>query len=156
MTAARPWTPWEYPAQKWLVHTAGAGCRLVFEEAHHIFSLVGDQSAGKSYYLSVLTQVLPATLFNDFGVTMQDADPTGNAPLNEMRKSLFSAQSSEQIKVEKTKMEGDMYERLPRQGRVVALPRPFISRTWAGTPREPDVAPLSFTTMPGSISTRHE
>lgn len=97
-----------------------------FEEAHHIFSLVGDQSAGKSYYLSVLTQVLPATLFNDFGVTMQDADPTGNAPLNEMRKSLFSAQSPEQIKVEKTKMEGSMYERLPRQGRVVALPRPFI------------------------------
>ncbi|HTB84972.1 MAG TPA: hypothetical protein VK742_15055 [Candidatus Sulfotelmatobacter sp.] len=93
---------------------------------HHIISLVGDQFAGKSYYLSVLTKVLPATLYRDFQITFQDGDPTGNAPLNDMRKALFGAQSPAQAKLAKTVLEGAMYERLPRQGRMVALPRPFV------------------------------
>ena len=93
---------------------------------HHIISLVGDQSAGKSYFLSVLTKVLPATLYREFGIIFQDSDPTGNAPVNDMRKSLFGAQSPLQAKLAKTVFEGAMYERLPRQGRMVALPRPFV------------------------------
>lgn len=96
------------------------------EMPHHIISLVGDQSAGKSYFLSVLTKVLPATLFRDFGIVFQDSDPTGNAPINDMRKALFGAQSPAQAKLAKTVFEGAMYERLPRQGRMVALPRPFV------------------------------
>jgi len=93
---------------------------------HHIISLVGDQSAGKSYFLSVLTKVAPATLYRDFGVVFQDSDPTGNAPINDMRKALFGAQTPAQAKLAKTVFEGAMYERLPRQGRMVALPRPFV------------------------------
>jgi len=46
---------------------------------HHIISLVGDQSAGKSYYLSVLAKVLPASLYTHFKVVMQDADPCNNS-----------------------------------------------------------------------------
>lgn len=93
---------------------------------HHIISVVGDQSAGKSYFLSVLTKVLPATLYREFGIVFQDSDPTGNAPINDMRKVLFAAQSPAQAKLAKTVFEGAMYERLPRQGRTVALPRPFV------------------------------
>jgi len=104
--------------------------------AHHIISLVGDQSAGKSYYLSVLTKVTPATLFRDFGIVFQDSDPTGNAPVNDMRKALFGARTPAQAKLAKTVFEGSMYERLPRQGRMVALPRPFI---YSLTPKNPDV-----------------
>jgi DNA-directed RNA polymerase subunit RPC12/RpoP len=93
---------------------------------HHIVSLVGDQSAGKSYFLSVLTKVFPATLYREFGVVFQDSDPTGNAPVNDMRKALFGAQTPAQAKLAKTVFEGAMYERLPRQGRTVALPHPFV------------------------------
>ena len=96
------------------------------EMPHHIISIVGDQSAGKSYYLSTLTKVLPATLYRDFGIIFQDSDPTGNAPVNDMRKALFGAQTPAQAKLAKTVFEGAMYERLPRQGRTVALPRPFV------------------------------
>jgi DNA-directed RNA polymerase subunit RPC12/RpoP len=96
------------------------------EMPHHIISIVGDASAGKSYYLSVLTKVLPATLFREFGIVFQDSDPTGNAPVNDMRKALFGAQSPAEAKLAKTVFEGAMYERLPRQGRNVALPRPFV------------------------------
>jgi hypothetical protein len=93
---------------------------------HYIISVVGDASAGKSYYLSVLTKILPATLYRQFGIVFQDSDPTGNAPVNDMRKALFGAQTPLQAKLAKTVFEGSMYERLPRQGRMVALPRPFV------------------------------
>ena len=96
------------------------------ETQHHIVSIVGDQSAGKSYYLGVLTKVLPGTLYRDFLVVFQDSDPTGNAPVNDMRKTLFAAQTPAQAKLAKTQMTGGMYESLPRQGRTVLLPRPFV------------------------------
>ena len=96
------------------------------ETQHHIISIVGDQSAGKSYYLGVLTKMLPGTLYRDFQLVFQDSDPTGNAPVNEMRKTLFAAQTPAQAKLAKTQMTGGMYESLPRQGRTVLLPRPFV------------------------------
>jgi len=98
----------------------------VLEGPQHILSIVGDQSAGKSYYLTVLIKTLPTTLFNHYDVVFQDADPTGNAPLNEMKKTLFSARTPDEARLAKTQLEGAMYERLPRFGRTVALPKPFI------------------------------
>jgi hypothetical protein len=107
------------------------------EMPHHIFSIVGDQSAGKSYYLSVLIKLLPVNLYRHFGVTFQDADPAGNALLNDMKKTLFSAESPEQARLVKTQLEGAMYERLPRYGRTVALPKPFV---FSLTAREPSTS----------------
>jgi hypothetical protein len=74
----------------------------------------------------VLIKTLPATLFNHYAIVFQDADPTGNAPLNEMKKTLFSARSPDEARLAKTQLEGAMYERLPRYGRMVALPKPFV------------------------------
>lgn len=93
---------------------------------HHIISIVGDQSAGKSYYLSVLLKMLPASLYDHFSVVFQDADPAGNALINEMKQTLFGAQTPEGARLVKTQLEGGMYVRLPRYGRVVALPKPFV------------------------------
>ncbi len=95
------------------------------ELPQHIISLVGDQSSGKSYYLAVLAKVLPAALYKRFDVTMQDADPTGNAALNSMKTTLFSGAGPEQTRLIKTQMQGAMYDRFPRQGRMVLLPKPF-------------------------------
>jgi hypothetical protein len=96
------------------------------EMPHHIFSIVGDQSAGKSYYLSVLMKMLPMSLYDNFSVVFQDADPAGNALLNEMKQTLFGAESPEGARLAKTQLEGGMYVRLPRYGRLVALPKPFV------------------------------
>jgi len=106
-------------------------CRRVLppgftEMTHHIISIVGDQSAGKSYYLSVLLKMLPASLYENFSVVFQDADPAGNALINEMKQTLFGAETPEGARLVKTQLEGGMYVRLPRYGRVVALPKPFI------------------------------
>lgn len=97
-----------------------------FDEPHKIFSIVGAPQSGKSYYLTVLIKLLQTTFFRDFGVVFRDADPTGNAPINEMKAHLFSAQNPAQAFLTKTQLEGAMYERLPRYDRMVTLPKPFI------------------------------
>jgi hypothetical protein len=111
--------------------TACPHCRRVLppgftEMPQHIISIVGDQSAGKSYYLSVLLKMLPTSLYQNFSVVFQDADPAGNALINEMKQTLFGAQTPEGARLVKTQLEGSMYVRLPRFGRTVALPKPFV------------------------------
>lgn len=103
---------------------------------HHIFSIVGAPSSGKSYYLSVLVKVLQSSLFQNFGITFRDADPSENVILTQMKTQLFSASSPEDAFLAKTDLEGALYETLPRQGRKVRLPKPFIFKL--SHPQTPD------------------
>jgi len=96
------------------------------EMPHRILSVIGAPSAGKSYYLAVLTHVLQDRLPGDFGLAFKDGDPSGNMLLNQMRNTLFSAATPEEALLGKTALEGATYEKLPRLGRMVSLPRPFI------------------------------
>jgi hypothetical protein len=96
------------------------------ETPHHIFSIVGAPSSGKSYYLSVLTRTLQTSLYQNFGVTFRDADPSENVILTQMRTQLFSASTPEDAFLAKTELEGMLYETLPRLGRKVRLPKPFV------------------------------
>ena len=93
---------------------------------HHIFSIVGAPSSGKSYYLSVLVKILQNSLFQNFGITFRDADPSENVILTQMKTQLFSSSSPQDAFLAKTDLEGALYESLPRQGRKVRLPKPFI------------------------------
>ena len=95
------------------------------DQPHHIFSIVGAPSSGKSYYLSVLVKLMQASLFKKFSATFRDAAPDDNAVLNDMRNHLFSASKPEDAYLAKTELEGALYETLPRQGRQVKLPKPF-------------------------------
>lgn len=103
---------------------------------HHIFSIVGAPSSGKSYYLSVLVKLLQSTLFQNFGITFRDADPSENVILTQMKTQLFSSSSAADAFLAKTDLEGALYETLPRQGRKVRLPKPFIFRL--SHPNTPD------------------
>jgi hypothetical protein len=93
---------------------------------HYIFSIVGAPSSGKSYYLSVLVKTLQSSLFKNFSASFRDADPTENVLLNQMKTQLFSAATPAEAQLAKTELEGAMYESLPRLGRKVRLPKPFI------------------------------
>ncbi len=95
---------------------------------NHIFSIVGAPSSGKSYYLSVLVKMLQASLFRNFSVSFRDADPSQNVILTQMKNQLFSAATPQDAQLAKTELEGALYETLPRQGRKVKLPRPFVFR----------------------------
>ena len=87
-----------------------------------------SSSSGKSYYLSVLVKLLQSTLFKSFATTFRDASPSDNVVLNDMKTHLFSASSPEDAYLAKTELEGALYETLPRQGRQVRLPKPFVFR----------------------------
>ncbi len=93
---------------------------------HHIISIVGAPTSGKSYFLSVFTHVLKQTLFRHFDAAFADADPASNASLTAMRDTLFGAATPKAAQIAKTHLEGDMYEIFHRHGRKVALPKPFI------------------------------
>ncbi len=95
------------------------------EVPQFLFSIVGAPSAGKTYYLAILLKTLQQTLYTRFGLVFKDGDPTGNMLLNQMKSRLFSASKPEDAILAKTALEGAMYERLPRYGKMVALPRPF-------------------------------
>lgn len=90
-----------------------------------IFSIVGAPSAGKSYYLSALISMLQGSLYKNFGIVLKDLDPSGNMLLTQMKNSLFSAKRPEDAILAKTALEGKMYERYPRFGKIVALPKPM-------------------------------
>ena len=96
------------------------------DQPHHIFSIVGAPSSGKSYYLSVLVRILHDALFRSFGVAFRDADPSGNQILNQMVSRLFGQYTPEDAFLAKTDLEGELYETMPRYGQKVKLPRPFI------------------------------
>lgn len=95
-------------------------------QPNRILSLVGAPSSGKSYYLAILLGKLPAELYRHFGCLLLDADPAGNLQLDEMKNRLLSATTSEDAFISKTDFEGLMYDRLPRNGKLVSLPRPFV------------------------------
>ncbi len=105
------------------------------DRPHYIFSIVGAPSSGKSYYLSVLARTLQGALFKNFGIVFRDADPAGNAILNQMISRLFSQATPEDAYIAKTDLEGELYETLPRYGQKVKLPKPFIFKLT--NPRDP-------------------
>ncbi len=107
-------------------HCRGRLPTSFLSQNHLIFSVVGAPSSGKSYYLSTLLQLLPEELIRAHGCVLQDGDPSGNVRLNEMKNRLFSATTAEDAFISKTDFEGLMYEQLPRNGKKVALPRPFV------------------------------
>lgn len=107
-------------------HCRGRLPTSFLSQNHLIFSVVGAPSSGKSYYLSTLLQLLPEELIRNHGCVLQDGDPSGNVRLNEMKNRLFSATNQEDAFISKTDFEGLMYEQLPRNGKTVALPRPFV------------------------------
>ncbi len=107
-------------------HCRGRLPTSFLSQSHIILSLVGAPSSGKSYYLATLLKLLPEELMRYFGGILQDGDPSGNVRLNEMKNRLFSALTPEDAFISKTDFEGLMYEQLPRNGKMVALPRPFV------------------------------
>jgi hypothetical protein len=111
------------------------------EVDQHIISIAGATSAGKSYFLTVLSHVLQRTLSESFDLTFMDADPTLNAALTDMRSKLFGGGTPEDALLEATQLEGDMYKSVIRLGREVKLPKPFLFEI---VPDRRDLGPKTF------------
>jgi hypothetical protein len=102
--------------------------RSMLRNPQQIISLVGDQSSGKSYYLSVLTKVLADSMSQYFHSIFEDETPAANAALRGMVNSLFGATDATQVDIKKTALDGEMYRNIRRKGedRTISMPKPFI------------------------------
>lgn len=113
------------------VHYACPHCRRklpphFMELPHHIFSIIGAPSAGKSYYLASLVHEMESHVAPQFGLGWKDAAPADNSMLNDVINRLFSADAPEDAYLSKTDLEGALYEEFYRHGRMVKLPKPFV------------------------------
>ena len=92
----------------------------------HLFSLLGIPAAGKTYYLACMLHELEYALPREFGIAFRDAAPSANAPLNGMRMRLFSADTPQDAYLDKTRQQGQLYQKVWKNGRFSTLPRPFV------------------------------
>lgn len=99
----------------------------------HIVSIVGDEAAGKSYFLTALLSALPETLHRRFEIAFQDADPEANETINSRQRALASAASPAEARLKPTRPDSAAYAKISRHGRMVPLPRPFTYRV--GSPK---------------------
>lgn len=113
------------------MHLACPHCRhqlppRFLESEQLIFSIIGAPSSGKSYYLASLIHEMAYKTAPEFQLAWRDADPTGNAQLNDVSNRLFSASTPQQAYLSKTDLEGALYEEFYRHGRMAKLPKPFV------------------------------
>jgi hypothetical protein len=90
-------------------------------------SILGAPASGKSYFLTAMTWLLRQTLPQRFALTFGDADPASNRSLNEYEERLFLSDHQDHLAaLDKTALEGDLYNTVLFNGQAVSFPRPFI------------------------------
>lgn len=105
--------------------------RALFELEPVFLSILGAPSSGKSFFLTAMTWQLRELLPLKFSVAFSDADPASNRTLNACEQSLFFRGSSNRVVplsdlIEKTALEGDLYNVVNHGEQPVRHPRPFL------------------------------
>lgn len=90
-------------------------------------SIIGGPSSGKSYFLAAMTwelrQIMPAR----FAITFSDADTVANRSLNGYEETLFLRDDPDAlVGIEKTQLQGELYDQISLGQQQMALPRPFL------------------------------
>lgn len=93
-----------------------------------IFSIVGEQGTGKSYFLTTMIWNIRQLLPKFFEFNIHDVDSTFNATLNEYEKILFMSEHPDRIvALPKTGEQGSGFtDEILMDGFPVQLPKPFI------------------------------
>jgi hypothetical protein len=101
--------------------------RALLELQPLFMSILGAPASGKSYFLTAMTWLLRQTLPQRFALTFGDADPASNRSLNEYEERLFLNENQDNlVALDKTALEGDLYNTVLFNGQAVSFPRPFI------------------------------
>jgi hypothetical protein len=101
--------------------------RALLEMQSIFLSILGAPASGKSYLLTSMTWLLRQTLPQSFSMAFGDADPASNRSLNEYEERLFLNENQDRlVALDKTALEGDLYNTVLFSGHSVSYPRPFI------------------------------
>jgi len=107
-------------------------CHLIIphalmEKRPLFLSMIGAPGSGKSYLLTAMTWELRRLLPRALAFAFTDADSTCNQIVNEYERTLFMCADDEQpAALEKTEMQGRMYNQVRLENMTVSLPRPFM------------------------------
>jgi len=101
--------------------------RALLELQSVFLSILGAPASGKSYFLTTMTWLLRQVLPQHFCLSFGDADPASNRSLNDYEERLFLNQNQAALAaLDKTALEGDLYDTVLFSGHSVSYPRPFI------------------------------
>jgi hypothetical protein len=101
--------------------------RAMFEMRPMFVSILGSPASGKSYFLAAMTWRLRNVLPKYFAVGFNDADPAMNHRLQEYVSLQFMNPNQEaMVAIEKTEVQGDLYDLVLFGDQAVSYPRPFV------------------------------
>jgi hypothetical protein len=101
--------------------------RSLFQIPPVFFSILGAPASGKSYFLASMTWQLRQLLPNRFQLAMTDTDPVSNARLHEYEEMQFLNPNPDRpVAIEKTQVQGDLYDSVNMGTHTVQYPRPFL------------------------------
>jgi len=90
-------------------------------------SVLGAPACGKSYFLTTMTWELRNTLPSRFMLSFTDTDPGANEILNGYEDLLFQPEDASRFTaIQKTQLEGDLYDTVSYGEQTVSYPRPFL------------------------------
>jgi hypothetical protein len=101
--------------------------RAFFEMPPVFLSILGAPACGKSYFLAAMTWRLRKIMPKYFKLSFNDADPALNHRLQEYESLQFlNPKQDELVAIEKTEVQGDLYDTVLFGGQRVSYPRPFV------------------------------
>ncbi len=101
--------------------------RALYQIPPVFFSILGAPACGKSYFLASMTWKMRQMLPSMFHVSMNDADTQANARLHEYEELQFLNPNPDSlVAIEKTQVQGDLYDSVNMGDHTVLLPRPFM------------------------------
>jgi len=90
-------------------------------------SIVGATASGKSYFLTSMTWRLRNTLSRDFAINFTDTDAVNNQIVNDFEETIFlQSASDELVALQKTELQGELYNQVLLDGMLINLPKPFM------------------------------
>ena len=90
-------------------------------------SIVGATASGKSYFLTSMTWDLRNTLSKNFAINFTDTDAVNNQIVNDFEETIFlHSASDELVALQKTELQGELYNQVLLDGMLINLPKPFM------------------------------
>jgi hypothetical protein len=90
-------------------------------------SILGAPACGKSYFLAAMSWQLRKVLPKRFSLSFNDADPGLNHLLHEYESLQFlNPKQDELVAIQKTDVQGDLYDTVLFGDQRVSYPRPFV------------------------------
>ncbi len=101
--------------------------RALLELKPLLVSILGAPGSGKSYYLAASVWQMRQTFSEYFRIQFSDADPVANQVVIDYEERLFLNPDADQpVMLPKTEKDGQLYESVRFDDRVVWFPKPFL------------------------------